>query len=179
MAVYYTSCYIVTTKIDIKLLHQFSSLWQREHHYLKTVGEVFSTSWPSQPAKQCCHATKTEEEKLLWEWCYIQCYQIFISLDELKTELPRSVHNLYSRSNITNLVVGNGMLQWMLHDVLMHIEVSSTSGNCIAETSLSLVQGIVQKLHKCSHISKFLFKMLPYTTIFSVQIWHDFTESVK
>lgn len=67
----------------------------------------------------------------------------------------RSVHNMYSRSNITNLVVGNGMLQRM-PCVLMHIDVSSTSGNCIADTSLSLVHGIVQKRYKCSRLSTFL-----------------------
>lgn len=83
-------------------------------------------------------------------------FNIFISLDELKIEVPTSVHNMYSRSNITNLVVGNGMLQQMPCDVLMHIDVSSTSGNSTADTSLSLVHGIVQKHHKCSHLSKFL-----------------------
>jgi hypothetical protein len=46
---------------------------------------------------------------------------------------------VYSRSNITNLVVGNGMLQQMLLDVLlMHVEVSNTSGNCNADITTFL-----------------------------------------
>jgi len=37
-------------------------------------------------------------------------YYIFIFLEELRTEMYTSVHNLYSRSSITNLVVRYGML---------------------------------------------------------------------